>query len=94
MKVRELIEKLLERNELDDEIMVEWFDKKHFIDDLGFENIFNGMDNVPSVDDLDKVWSAVVNEGQEELSCSIGMTNIEEVIANIIKEELSGEDDA
>ncbi len=92
MKVRELIEKLLERNELDDEIMVEWFDKKHFIEDVGFENLFGDIENMPSVSDLDKVWRKVVDEGQECLSWSIISGETEQSIEDIIREELIGED--
>jgi hypothetical protein len=94
VKVRELIEKLLERNDLDDEIIVEWFDKKHFIDDLGLVNIFSDSENVPSEDEFAKAWSEVVSQGQDELTYAITSQDTELAIADIIRETMEGETDA
>jgi hypothetical protein len=84
MKVKDLIAALLERNGLEDEIIVEWFDKKHFTDDLGLNNLFDV--NIPSNDELDKVWPEVVKQGQEILSSLVISYETEYEIGEVIVE--------
>jgi len=62
MKVRKLIEYLMSDNELDDEIIVEYWDKKYFID--------TGLERA----DVERVWEKFVDEAQETVSAHIEFT--------------------
>ena len=56
MKIRELIETMLKDNELDDEIIVAYWDKNYFLEWHELEK-----------DNVNKVWEEFVKSGQETL---------------------------
>ena len=61
MKIRKLIETLLEDHELDDEIIVDWFSKKFLTDWLDCGELdFTEQE-------FDKAWLAIQEKGQEEM---------------------------
>ena len=62
MKVRELIEELLKRNSLDDEIIVAYWDKGYFIDaDL-------------AKDEVERVWDKFITEADETVMAHLEFT--------------------
>jgi hypothetical protein len=64
MVIRQLIAYLLEDNNLDDEILVAYWDKKYFIDQLDLTE--------PSK--LDDVWADFIKQGQETLDRNLDFT--------------------
>jgi len=64
MVIRQLIAYLLEDNNLDDEILVAYWDKKYFIDQLDLTE--------PSK--LDDVWADFIKQGQETLDGHLDFT--------------------
>ena len=64
MVIRQLIAHLLENNNLDDEILVAYWDKKYFIDQLDLTE--------PSK--LDNVWADFIKQGQETLNGHLDFT--------------------
>ena len=66
-------------NELDDEIIVEYWDKKYFID--------TGLERA----DVERVWAEFVNEAQETVSAHIEFTQtgyeLADDLAELIKEK-------
>jgi hypothetical protein len=66
MKIREVIEMLLKDNDLDSEIIFDYYDKKYFLDSfVGGEIDTNKMD---------KVWVEFVEEGQQTLAAHLDFT--------------------
>lgn len=59
MKIREVIELLLKDNDLDDEIVFEFYDKKYFL-----ESYVGGEIDLLKIDE---VWGEFVSEAQETL---------------------------
>ena len=64
MVIRQLIAHLLENNNLDDEILVAYWDKKYFIDQLDLTE--------PSK--LDNVWADFIKQCQETLNGHLDFT--------------------
>ena len=62
MKVKDLITQILKDNALDDEIIVELWDKTYFTD--------TGLDRA----DVERVWSEFIGEAQQTLSGHIEFT--------------------
>ena len=62
MKVKDLIAQILKDNALDDEIIVEYWDKTYFVD--------TGLDRA----DVDRVWDKFITEAQQTLSGHIEFT--------------------
>lgn len=56
MKIRELIEELLKRNDLDSEIIVTYWDKAYFVEGSDLQ-----------LNKVDVVWTEFVKQGQETL---------------------------
>jgi hypothetical protein len=71
MKIRELIEQLLETNDLDDEVFAMYWDKNYFVNEMGLENIENNLDGIAmkpiTEDEFGKVWSKIVSKGENWL---------------------------
>ena len=71
MKIRELIEQLLETNDLDDEVFAMYWDKNYFVYEMGLENIENNLDGVAmkpiTEDEFSKVWPKIVAKGENWL---------------------------
>lgn len=71
MKVRELIQELLERNDLEDEIFAMYWDKKYFTEDMGLDNLEDNLCGEPMTPitetEFDKYWSKVVANGEQWL---------------------------
>ena len=61
MTIRQLISYLLEKNNLDDEIIVEWWDKDYFINNL----------DLTEPHKLDEIWKDFVKSGQETLQAHL-----------------------
>jgi hypothetical protein len=64
MTIRQLIAYLLQDNNLDDEILVAYWDKKYILDELDLTD--------PSK--LDDVWSDFIKQGQETLNGHLDFT--------------------
>ena len=64
MVIRQLIAYLLEDNNLDDEILVAYWDKKYFIDQL----------DLTEPRKLDNVWADFIKQGQETLNGHLDFT--------------------
>lgn len=63
MKIRELIEVLLKNNSLDDEIIVDYWDKNYFLEMIEIEK-----------EKIDEVWEEFVKDGQETLEAHLEFT--------------------
>jgi hypothetical protein len=63
MKIRELIEELLKRNDLDDEIIVSYWDKNYFVETNDF-----------TLENINSVWEEFVKDGQETLEGHLDFT--------------------
>jgi hypothetical protein len=82
MKIKTLIEHLLKDNDLEDEIIVDWFDKSIFqdwIDSGEFEH---------TPEEFDKAWLAIQENGQEELSNMLSHYNLIYDIRNMVLDEI------
>jgi hypothetical protein len=64
MTIRQLIAYLLEKNDIDDEIIVDWWDKDYFVNNLDL--------NEPHK--LDEIWKDFVKSGQETLQANLEFT--------------------
>jgi hypothetical protein len=71
MKIRELIEQLLETNDLDDEVFAMYWDKNYFVNEMGLENIEQNINDIAmkpiTEDEFGKVWSKIVSNGENWL---------------------------
>lgn len=76
MTVRQLIAHLLEKNGLDDEIIVEWWDKDYFI---------NALD-ITEPHKLDELWEEFVKSGKETVSEHLEFTQTGHDLANDLQE--------
>ena len=76
MIIRELIAQLLEKNDIDDEIIVEWWDKDYFI---------NALD-ITEPHKLDELWKEFVKSGQETLQAHLEFTQTGYDLANDLQE--------
>jgi hypothetical protein len=63
MKIRELIEELLKHNDLDDEIIVAYWDKNYFVETNDF-----------TLENINSVWEEFVKDGQETLEGHLDFT--------------------
>jgi len=75
MKIRELIETLLKDNELDDEILIAYWDKNYFVEDS----------DLP-LDKVNKVWEEFVKDGQETINGHFEFTQTGYDLANDLEE--------
>jgi hypothetical protein len=75
MKIRELIETMLKDNELDDEIIVAYWDKNYFVEWHEVEK-----------NTIDKVWTEFVKSGQEILDGHIDFIQTGYDLANDLEE--------
>ena len=87
MKIRELIEKLLIDNDLEDEVIVDWFDKGMFTD------IYEMNKNTIPREQFDKAWLAIQEEGQNQLSHFLSHYDLCNDIGNLINEEIEEKGD-
>lgn len=71
MKVRELIQELLERNDLEDEIFAMFWDKKYFTEDMGLDNLEDNLcgelQEPITETEFDNAWSKIVANGENWL---------------------------
>jgi hypothetical protein len=80
MKIRELIAHLLQGNDIDDEIIVAYYDKNYF-----FENL-----DIREPNKLDEIWEKFVEDGQETINAHLEFTqtgyelvdDLQEIIEN------------
>jgi hypothetical protein len=83
MKIREVIEMLLKDNDLDSEIIFDYYDKKYFLDSfVGGEIDTNKMD---------KVWVEFVEEGQQTLAAHLEFTQTGYDLISDLEELIEGE---
>jgi hypothetical protein len=82
MKIRELIEKLLIDNDLEDEVIVDWFDKGMFTD------MYEMNKNTITREEFDKAWLTIQQEGQNQLSHFLSHYDLCNDIGNLINEEI------
>jgi hypothetical protein len=82
MKIKTLIEHLLKDNDLEDEIIVDWFEKSMYEDLL-----FNKEDKYTRKE-FDKAWLAIQENGQEELSNMLSHYNLDYDIRNMVLDEI------
>ncbi len=75
MKIRELIEELLKRNDLDDEIIVSYWDKNYFIETNDF-----------ILENINSVWEEFVKDGQETLEGHLDFTQTGYDLASDLEE--------
>jgi hypothetical protein len=62
MTIRQLIAYLLQDNDIDDEIIVAYWDRKYFVDQLDLHN------------ELDPLWKEFVKTGQEKVNAYLDFT--------------------
>jgi hypothetical protein len=75
MKIRELIEHLLKDNDLDDEIIVSYWDKNYFVETNDF-----------TLEDINSVWEEFVKDGQETLEGHLDFTQTGYDLASDLEE--------
>ena len=75
MKIRELIEEMLKRNDLDDEIIVSYWDKNYFVETNDF-----------TLENIDSVWEEFVKDGQETLESHLEFTQTGYDLASDLEE--------
>jgi hypothetical protein len=82
MKIRELIEHLLQDNNLDDEIIVDWFDKKTltgWLDSGEYEH---------TQTEFDLAWAAIQDKGQNEVSETLSNNDVIYSIRDFVFDEI------
>ena len=82
MKIRELIEHLLKDNDLEDEIIVDWYSKHTLTDWLD-----SGEHN-HTKEEFDKAWLAIQEKSQEHLSNFLSHYDIIYDIRNFVLDEI------
>ena len=75
MTIRELIEELLKRNDLDDEIIVSYWDKNYFVETNDF-----------TLENINSVWEEFVKDGQETLEGHLDFTQTGYDLASDLEE--------
>jgi len=75
MKIRELIEEMLKRNDLDDEIIVSYWDKNYFVETNDF-----------TLENINSVWEEFVKDGQETLESHLEFTQTGYDLASDLEE--------
>ena len=75
MKIRELIEELLKRSNLDDEIIVAYWDKNYFVETNDF-----------TLENINSVWEEFVKDGQETLEGHLDFTQTGYDLASDLEE--------
>jgi len=75
MTIRQLIAYLLQDNDIDDEILVAYWDKTYFVET-------NDLDRA----DVDKVWAEFIKQGQETLDGHLDFTQTGYDLAADLKE--------
>ena len=75
MKIRELIEELLKRSDLDDEIIVAYWDKNYFVETNDF-----------TLENINSVWKDFVKDGQETLEGHLEFTQTGYDLASDLEE--------
>lgn len=82
MKIRTLIEKLLINNDLDDEIVVDWFEKSMY------EELLINKENDYTREEFDKSWLAIQEQAGQELSHFLSHYDLCNDIGNFINDEI------
>ena len=82
MKIRELIEHLLKDNDLEDEIIVDWFDKGMFTD------IYEMNKDTVTKEMFDKAWLSIQQEAQQQLADFLSHYDLRNDIGNLINDEI------
>jgi hypothetical protein len=82
MKIRELIEHLLKDNDLDDEIIVDWYSKDTLTD------WFDSGEHNHTKEEFDKAWLSIQVRGQEEMSESLSHYGVIYEIRNLVLDEI------
>ena len=75
MKIRELIEEMLKLNDLDDEIIVSYWDKNYFVETNDF-----------TLENINSVWEEFVKDGQETLESHLEFTQTGYDLASDLEE--------
>jgi hypothetical protein len=79
MKVKDLIAEILKDNALDDEIIVEYWDKNYFVD-TGLER-----------DKVEQVWAEFITQAQQTVSAHIEFTQtgyeLADELENLMKDK-------
>jgi len=83
MKIKKLIEILLKDNDLEDEIIVDYFDKSIFLDCINRGE----FDFTP--EEFDKAWLAIQEKGQEELSDMLSHYDLIYDFRNMVLDEIN-----
>jgi hypothetical protein len=78
MTIRQLIAYLLEKNDIDDEIIVDWWDKDYFVNNL----------DLTEPHKLDEIWKDFVKSGQETLQAHLEFTQTGYELANDLEKLL------
>jgi hypothetical protein len=82
MKIRELIAELLKDNDLEDEIIVDWFDRNvllGWLDSGEYEHTETEFRNA---------WIAIQEKGQNELSETISNNDVIYTLRNLVFDEI------
>lgn len=79
MTIRQLIAYLLQDNDLDDEILVAYWDKTYFVDEL----------DITEPDKIDTVWKEFIKEGQETVNSHLEFTQTGHNLASDLKEMIN-----
>ena len=75
MKIRELIEELLKRSDLEEEIIVAYWDKNYFVESDDF-----------NLEEINSVWEEFVKDGQETLESHLEFTQTGYDLASDLEE--------
>jgi hypothetical protein len=75
MTIRQLIAYLLEKNDIDDEIIVSYWDKNYFVETNDF-----------TLENINSVWEEFVKDGQETLEGHLDFTQTGYDLASDLEE--------
>lgn len=76
MTIRQLIAYLLEKNELDDEILIAYWDKNYFIEEC----------DITEPNKVDNVWKEFIKQGQETINSHLEFTQTGYDLADRLQE--------
>ena len=83
MTIRQLIAHLLQENDIDDEIIVTWWDKNYFVEALDITDTHKVLDN----------WKEFVKDGQETVNAHLEFTQTGYDLASDFEELLEEKGD-
>ena len=81
MKVKDLIAELLKGNNLDDEIVVSWYDEQYCIDGL--------QSTAPAREIMEQAWREIANEAQEVVEGHLDFTQTGYEIQELFEEKIT-----